>query len=159
MTDLQKRFCQEYVIDSHISNAGKRAGIQGDNVNIVAWQMMQMPEVQQYIEQLQNEAAIRCQISKDAWLLEFKKIGFSNIRNYMTDQCDAKDLSDVEMPEVIKSIKKTVKSTEFGNDTMIEFTLHDKQTALVNIGRHLGWFEKDNAQKGVNLKGAKITFK
>lgn len=146
MTDLQKAFAEQYVIDYHITNAGKRAGIQGDNINVTAWKMLQLQDVQSYIEKLQAEAALRCQISKDEWLNEFKKIGFSNIRNYMTDKLDARDLSEVENPEVIKKVKKVTKNFESGSETTIEFELYDKQAALVNIGRHLGFFEKDNNQ-------------
>lgn len=150
MTDLQKAFCEEYVVDYHITNAGKRAGIQGDNVGITGWKMMQLPEVQEYIEQLQAEAAIRCQVSKDDLLREFKKIGFSNIKNYLHNDLDAKYLSEVETPEAIKSIKKTVRNTEAGQDVTVEVTLHDKLSALTSIGRHIGFFSEDNKQRNPN---------
>jgi phage terminase small subunit len=150
MTDLQKRFAEEYTIDYHITDAGKRAGIQGDNIRITAWQMLQLPEVQAYVEELQAEAAKRCQITKDEWLNEWKKIGFSSITNYMEDDLEIKALSNTKDPEVIKSIKKTVTDNEFGSKTSIEFTLHDKATALQNIGKHLGYYEEDNKQSKPN---------
>lgn len=156
MTDLQKRFAEEYVIDYHITNAGKRAGIQGDNVNVTAWQMLQLPDVQSYVEQLQNEAAIRCQVSKDELLLEFKKIGFSNIKNYLHNDLDAKYLSEVEVPEAIKSIKKTVKRFDGGEDVTVEVTLHDKLSALTSIGRHIGFFSEDNKQRNPNTPLMKL---
>ncbi len=151
MTDLQKRFCEEYVIDYHISDAAKRAGYQGDNSRISAWQAMQIPEVQEYIEQLQAEAAIRCQVSKDELIIEFRKIGFSTIKDYMNDDLSAKDLSVVKNAEAIKSIKKTVTEFEGGSKTQVEFTLHDKISGLVNIGRHIGFFDADNKQKSANI--------
>lgn len=151
MTDLQKRFAEEYVIDYKITNAGKRAGIQGDNINITAWQMLHLPDVQVYVEQLQAEAALRCQVSKDELLLEFKKIGFSNIKNYLHNDLDAKYLSEVENPEAIKSIKKTVKRFEGGEDIMTEVVLHDKLSALVSMGKHIGFFDADNKQKQPNI--------
>lgn len=126
MTDLQKAFAEEYVIDYHITDAGKRAGIQGDNINITAWKMLQLPDVQQYVELLQAEAAKRCQVTKDELIAEFRKIGFSNIKNYMHDDLSAKNLSEVVNPEAIKSIKKTVTDSEFGSRTQIEFTLDRK---------------------------------
>lgn len=147
MTELQKRFAQEWVIDFNCQKAGERAGIQGDNIRITGWQMLQLPEVQEYIEQLQAEAAQRCQISQDQWLLEWKKLGFSNIRNYVEDDLTPKNLSRATDPEAIKSVKKTVITGEFDTKVVTEFTLHDKVNALVNIGKHLGWYEKDNSQK------------
>lgn len=157
MTDLQKRFCEEYVIDSHITNAGRRAGIQGDNINVTAWKMLQLPEVQSYVEKLQDEAAERCQITKDQWLNEWKKLGFSNIKNYVEDDLTPKNLSRVTDPEAIKSVKKTVVTGEMDTKVITEFTLHDKAGALTNIGKHLGWYEKDNDQKKSTVEP--ITFK
>ena len=60
MTDIQKRFCEEYVIDYNIAKAAKRAGYTGDQARQSAWQAMQNKDVQEYIEQLQDEAAKRC---------------------------------------------------------------------------------------------------
>lgn len=152
MTDAQRRFCEEYVIDYSITNAAKRAGYKEDNANIVGWQIMQLPDVQAYVEQLQDEASKRCQISKDEWLNEWKKIGFSTITNYMDDNLSPKQLSTTKHPEVIKSIKKTVTEFEGGSKTQVEFTLHDKTAALTNIGRHLGFYSEDNAQKNTVLQ-------
>lgn len=152
MTDLQKRFAEEYVIDYHITNAGKRAGVQGDNINIVAWKMLQLPDVQTYVEQLQAEAALRCQVSKDELLMEFKKVGFSNIKNYLHNDLDVKYLSEIDTAEAIKSVKKTVRSGEDFTDTTVEITLHDKLSALNSIGRHIGFFSEDNSQKNPVIK-------
>lgn len=147
MTELQKRFAQEWVIDFNCQKAGERAGIQGDNIRITGWQMLQLPDVQAYIEQLQAEAALRCQITKDEWLNEWKRLGFSNIRDYVEDDHSIKSLDRVKNPEAIKKIKKTVSVSEFDTKTTVEFELHDKPNALTNIGRHLGWYEKDNEQQ------------
>ena len=151
MTDIQKRFAEEYVVDYKITAAGKRAGIQGDNVGITAWQMLQIPEVQEYVERMQNEAAIRCQVSKDELLQEFKKVGFSNIKNYLHNDLDAKYLSEIETPEAIKGIKKTVKRFEGGEEVTVDITLHDKLSALTSIGRHIGFFSEDNKQKAASI--------
>lgn len=146
MTELQKRFAQEWVIDFNCQKAGERAGIQGDHIRITGWQMLQIPEVQEYIEQLQNEAALRCQITKDEWLNEWKKLGFSDIGDYLDSDGNPKDLSEVDNRAAIKGIKKQTIETPVSVITNTEYILHDKIAALVNIGKHLGWFEKDNSQ-------------
>lgn len=147
MTEQQKRVAEEWVIDYNYQKAGERAGVQGDNIRIIAWKMCQYEDVQDYIEQLQAEAAIRCQVSKDDLLREFKKVGFSNIKNYLHNDLDAKYLSEIETPEAIKSIKKSVKRFEGGEDITVEVTLHDKLSALTSIGRHIGFFSEDNKQR------------
>ena len=150
MTELQKRVCQEWVIDFNAQKAGERAGVQGDNIRITVWQMLQLPEVQEYIQELQDAAAVRCQVSKDELLNEFKKIGFANIENYMDSEYNAKLLNEVKNTEAIKSVKKTVKEGPVSTETTIEFTLHDKLSALTSIGRHIGFFSEDNKQRNPN---------
>ena len=147
MTELQKRFAEEYVKKPNCQRAGELAGIQGDNIRITGWQMLQLPEVQAYVEQLQAEAAKRCEISMDDLLNEWKKLGFSNIKNYVEDDLTPKNLSNVTDPEVIKSVKKTVIKSDTDTKVVTEFTLHDKINALVNIGKILGYYEKDNQQR------------
>lgn len=151
MTELNKRLAEEWVIDFNAQKAGERAGIGGNNIRITAWEMLQMPDVQEYIEQLQAEAAKRCAITKDEWLQEWKRLGFSNIQDYMDSQLNAKDLASVNNPQAIKSIKKTVTEGDFGTKTQVEFSLHDKPTALINIGKHLGWYELDNSQGATKI--------
>jgi phage terminase small subunit len=148
MTDLQKRFAEEYVVDYHITDAGKRAGIQGDNIKVTAWKMLQLPEVQAYVEQLQDEAANRASITKDMWVAEWAKLGFSNIQNYMDDSLNPKLLSEVKDPQAIKSVKKTTSKSEDGFEKeTVEFVLHDKVAGLLNLGKHFGWYDEDNKQK------------
>lgn len=152
MTDLQRRFAEEYCIDYNISKAAERAGIKGVNKRIVAWQMLQIEEVQKYVEQLQDEASERSAITKDRWISEWEKLGFSNIQNYMDSELNAKPLDQVKDPQAIKSIKKTVTESEFGSKTQIEFTLHDKVAGLQNIGKHFGWYDADNKQKSATVQ-------
>lgn len=151
MTDLNRRLAEEYVIDYNITKAAERAGIQGDNKRIIAWQMLQIPDVQDYVDELQAAASLRCQVSKDELLNEFKKIGFSNIKNYLHNDLDAKYLSEIETPEAIKGIKKTVKRFEGGEEVTVDITLHDKLSALTSIGRHIGFFSEDNKQKAASI--------
>jgi phage terminase small subunit len=149
MTDLQKRFAEEYVIDYKITAAGKRAGIQGDNINITAWQMLQLEDVQEYVEQLQSEATKRCSISQDEILYELKNVGMSNIQDYMDDNLEVKSLSEIpkEKAKAIKSIKKTVTEFDGGSKTVVEFVLHDKLSGLDKLGRHIGLYNKDESNK------------
>lgn len=152
MTDLQKRVAEEFAACGNISLAAKRAGIQGENARISAWQMLQIEEVSEYVQQLQDAAAERCQITLDAWLYEWKKLGFSNIKNYVNDDLTTKNLSEVVDPEAIRSIKRTITEGDFGTKTVVEVSLHDKPNALTNIGKHLGWYEKDNEQGAIKIK-------
>lgn len=153
MTEMQKRLAQEWVIDYNAQKAGERAGLTGGtNIRITAWQMLQHEDVQAYVQELQDAAALRAQISKDEWVEEWRKLGFSNIKNYMDNELNAKPLDYVKDPQAIKSIKKTVTEFEGGSKTQVEFTLHDKVAGLQNIGKHFGWYDADNKQKSATVQ-------
>ena len=47
MTDRQKRFCDEYLVDCNAAGAARRSGYSPDSAN----KLMKQPEVQEYIEE------------------------------------------------------------------------------------------------------------
>lgn len=154
MTDLQKRFAEEYVVDYHITDAGKRAGIQGDNVNITAWQILQMDDVKQYINQLREIQSQRTFVTADRVEREIARLAFSDLRDYYDENGFLKlpkDLSDdaaaalsgIEVDE-LWGVGMSGDKEKLGETKKIK--LYDKLTALDKLARRLGMFEKDNAQ-------------
>lgn len=159
MTELQKRFCEEFIVDCSITNAGKRAGIQGDNVNIVAWQMYQMPEVKAYIMELRMGQTERTMVTADRVQAEISRLAFSDLRDYYDDNGflkQPKDLSDdaaaalagIEIDELWGFNMQGEKEKQ-GETKKIK--LYDKLAALDKLARRLGMFEKDNSQSRVNI--------
>lgn len=151
MTDLNKRFAEEYVIDYNISNAGKRAGIQGDNVRIVAWQMLQLDEVKQYISELRDGQSERTMVTADRVQAEIARLAFSDIRDYYDKDgqlLSPKQLSDdaaaalagIEVDEIFDK-----KGNKLGETKKVK--LYDKLNALDKLARRLGMFSEDNSQK------------
>ncbi len=151
MTELQKRFCEEFIVDCNITNAGKRAGVQGDNVNIVSWQIYQLPEVKEYISELRQGQSDRTMITADRVLSEISRLAFSDIRDYYHEDGLLKlpnELSDdaaaalyaIEVDEMFD-----LKGNKIGDTKKIK--LYDKLNALDKLARRLGLFSEDNKQK------------
>lgn len=127
MTDLNKRLADEFLVDSHITRAAERAGIQGDNRRIIAWQMLQIPEVQDYIEQRQNEIAEKAEINAIWVRKRFKEI---------SDRC-------VQSEPVLDSE---------GNETgEYRFDSSGANKATEMLGKIIGVFDADNKQKQTNI--------
>lgn len=54
LTDKQKRFCKEYVIDLNATQAAIRAGYSENSAKEIASENLTKPNIQSFIEELQN---------------------------------------------------------------------------------------------------------
>ena len=79
MTDKQKRFCEEYLIDFNATQAAIRAGYSEKTANRIASENLSKPDIQKYIAELQAESQERNQIKRDDIVNELKRIGFADI--------------------------------------------------------------------------------
>lgn len=149
MTEKQKIFCEEYMLDLNAAKAAKRAGYSEDSAKSIGYELLNNDEVSEYIAGLMQARVEKCQTSAAEVLKEFLSVGMSNIQDYLDDDLEVKTLSEIpeQKARAIKSIKKIVTEFETGTKTSIEFTLHDKIAGLMNIGKHIGFFEKDNEQQ------------
>ena len=150
--EKQKRFGEEYVIDLNATKAAERAGYSKDTAKLIGHENLAKPNIQKYITALQLKISERNDNLAQKEIDELVKVGFSNVQDYIEAGNIVKDLSEIEPHKAaaVSSIKRSV--TEFGDaetggvKTVLEFKLWDKISALEKLGRHLGIFEKDNAQ-------------
>lgn len=149
MTDKQELFCKEYIIDLNGSASAVRAGYSIESSKSIAYELLAKEEIQAEIERLSIDRAIRLEVTADDVLREFHAIGMSNIKDFVNGDFEVKSLDEIDFvkAKAIKSIKKTVTDGDWGSKTVVEFQLHDKVAGLGNIGKHIGFFEKDNGQK------------
>lgn len=148
LTDKQRRFCEEYLVDLNATQAAIRAGYSESTANRIASENLSKPDIQEYIHKLKKARSERTRITADMVLQELGKVGFSNVKDYLNEDLTMKELPAItrKKAKAIQSIKKTVTEFEGGVKEVIEFRLHDKLKALEMIGRHIGFFEKDNEQ-------------
>ncbi len=65
LTPKQRRFCEKYVACLEAKQAAIEAGYTERSATVTSTRLMKRPEVQQYIAQLQAEAAQRNKVSHD----------------------------------------------------------------------------------------------
>lgn len=149
-----KRFCEEYIKDFNGTQAAIRAGYSKKTANEQSSQLLARLNVQDFLSKLKQKLSDKNEGLAQQVIDELKKVGFSNIQDYINEGNEIKDLTKItrDHASAVESIKKTV--TEFtgsgesqGSKTSIQFKLYDKLSALEKIGRHLGIFELDNQQK------------
>lgn len=162
LTDKQERFCKEYVIDLNGTQAAIRAGYSENTANEQAGRLLVNVSIQQRIKQLQEGIGERLEITADMVVKELWALGVYNVKDFVKDDNTIAQLANLERDTVkpVTGIKVTEKTVHFegGEETTVttELKLADKRAALVDVGRHIGIFEKDNKQKAI--PDVKITF-
>ena len=149
MNEQRKRFANKYFETLNATQSAIYAGYSELSARSKASQLLDEEDVSEYLTKLKEKAEAKHSISQDRWLAELEAVGFSNIQDFISDGNNIKDIS--KLPEIkaksVLSIKKTVLEFEGGEKVTTEFKLHDKLNALDKIGRHFGYFDKDNGQK------------
>lgn len=150
MTDKQKRFVEEYLVDLNATQACIRAGYKVENARQTATENLSKPYIAEEIERAMAERSKRTGINQDRVIQELARIAFVKI----TDVVDAsgevrRDASDDDLA-CIESIKVKDSDNQFGGSCEREVKLSPKLKALELLGKHLGmWNDKLNVN--VNL--------
>ncbi len=77
LTPLQKRFCEEYIVDNNATQAAIRAGHPKRSASSIGHENLQKPKIQKYISELKEARSLRTQVTADRILVELAKIGFA----------------------------------------------------------------------------------
>jgi len=158
LTPKQKLFCDYYLISLNATDAAIKAGYSERSAQIIGFENLTKPIVKEYVEAKQVKLQEKIEVTQQMVLEELHKIGFSNIQDLMEEGFSFKDIIELEKNQAaaIESVKvKTTTRTFDGNsETTKEVTLKkfDKVKALEQLGKHLGFFEVDNKQKGLKFK-------
>jgi phage terminase small subunit len=133
LTDKQKRFCEEYIIDLNATQAAIRAGYSDKTANEQGSRLLANVKVKEYIDELQKNVSERTQLDADWVVKRFKEI---------SDRC----MQAVPVMEYDPDSGQMIPSGEF------KFDSSGANKATEMIGKHLGIFEKDNSQKKPDIK-------
>ena len=157
----QSAFFLEYVLDYNGTQAAIRAGYSKKTAYSQSFDLLKKPEIQKEIQSRESRIENKVIITKDKILRELSMIGFANMADHVTIddgtgcvQAVGIDSLPVGASRAIKKVKerRIIKSTAKGDEVLestFEFELHDKQQALVNMGKELGMF-RDKHEIDVN---------
>ena len=144
MTEKQKKFADEYLIDLNATRAYKAAykSVKNDNSAAVnASKLLRNTKVAAYIEEKMAERSERTEIKQDDVVKELAKIGFAQITDYVEvrningfEKIVIKPTDEMEKDKIgaIAGIKESQNG--------IEIKMNDKVKALELLGKHLGMF-------------------
>ena len=165
LTNKQARFVEEYLVDLNATQAAIRAGYAEGSARQIAAENMAKPVISAMIAEAQAQMAERTEITADRVLQEMALIGFADMGDYIklnpdgTTEFDWSDLPSGATRVVSEITQETVRLIPGDGEgdlpqqvVKTKFKLHDKQAALVNMGRHLGmWNDKAAAEVHLHL--------
>lgn len=163
ITEKQKRFVDEYIIDLNATRAYKAAypSVKKDEVAAsAAVRLLRNVKVQAYMKERQKKIQERTEVTQDRVILELARIAFSNGSDFAkvvtkprkrmvwNDQIQEYEEKEIEeqfvelvdtdaLPVDKRAAIAAIKEGKYG----IEVASCDKVKALELIGKHLGMFK------------------
>lgn len=143
LTDKQKRFVEEYLIDLNATQAAIRAGYkQSEYVDTNASKILENTRVKEAVDKAIAERSRRTGINQDRVIKELARIAFVNPHNLINSN-DASIKTEASEDDLacIQSVRVKTSTSEGGSSTEREIRLNDKMKALELLGKHLGMFK------------------
>lgn len=141
LTDQQRKFVLEYLVDLNGTKAATRAGYSEKTAQEQSSRLLSNVIVRTEVERRQRIMAARTEVSAERVIREFARIAFADMRtfvNWDADSVNLKDSEDLDSDDTacVAEVSQTI-SKDGGS---IKFKLHSKTDALTQLGRHLGLF-------------------
>lgn len=143
LTDKQRRFVEEYLVDLNATQAAIRAGYSVKTANEQGSQLLAKLSVQQEISERMAERSKRTGINQDRVVLELAKIAFVKITDVVDEECRIREDATDDDLACIEGVKYKQSSSDTGFSMEREVKLSPKLKALELLGKHLGmWNDK-----------------
>lgn len=152
LTEKQKQFCQEFIIDFNATQAAIRAGYSPnvDSASVEGSRLLANAKIQAYLADLKAKRSKRTEITADKVLQELARIGFADIGEFIDENNNPVSIKGLKKSRraavAMVKFKKRIYYDKEGNPVEVEsheFSLHDKLSALDKIGRHIGMWDKE----------------
>ena len=142
LTDKQKKFVAEYLVDLNATQAAIRAGYSEKTACEQGARLLANVKVQAAIQERQKELSEKTNITQEKVLTELAAIAFANGTDFAS--VNANGLIAIKATsQVPKEKLPAIAGIKYTNHGMgVEIKLHDKVRALELLGKHLGVFDR-----------------
>ena len=150
LTERQKRFCDEYLIDLNATQAAIRAGYSKKTAKDIGSENLTKPDIAARIEKRRAAQIKRTEITADRVLLELARIAFVDGSAFatITARGKVKFTPTDELTNDQRAVIAGVKNGKFGT----EIKTNDKVRALELLGKHLGLFDSGSLQSDAGVQ-------
>lgn len=156
LTDKQKNFVNEYLIDLNATQAYKRAGYSASSDAIAAtegFKLLRNPKIENEISKRIKEREHRTEITQDEVLRELAAIAFADITDFVEIEDGNVKIRNTGL--IPKEKLRAVTGIKEGANG-IEVKLGSKEKTLELLGRHLGMFRDKVEVSGMDKEKAKL---
>ena len=164
MTDKQKAFIDEYLIDYNATRAYKEIykGVKNDNVAAVnASNLLRNPNVKEYYDEKVKAKNKRAEINQDRVLKELARLGLFDARKLFADDGQPIQITDLDDDTAACIVGIKVQENYDSNGNFVgytkEYKLADKKGSLELLGRHLGMFRDKLEVSGITQEKNKLS--
>jgi len=150
LTAKQRVFVDAYLVDLNATTAAIAAGYPAKNARIIGSQNLSKLNIKAAIDAAMRERAAKLGVSGDKVIQQLGHLAFADIRKAVSWKDGVVSLTDSDKLDVATAA--AIHSVTQGKDGEIKIRFHAKESALVNLGKHLGLF-----RDGENDRNAPIT--
>ena len=152
MTEAQKRFCDEYLIDLNATRAYKSAypSCQKDETaRANSSRLLTKANIQEYIQEQKEQLKEKVDVTKEQVIKQLARIAFGDIRKLYNENGGLKNIQDLddEAAAIVSGIETTEEFDGYGEDReQIGYTkkvkIASKDRALEMLGKYFGIFKE-----------------
>lgn len=143
LTEKQRLFVNEYLIDLNATQAAIRAGYSVKTADQQGSRMLANVKVQEEIGRAMAERSKRTGVNQDKVVLELAKIAFVKITDIVDEQGKIRPDAAEDDLACIESVKYKESESDAGSSVERVVKISPKLKALELLGKHLGmWNDK-----------------
>ena len=153
LTDKQRRFCEEYVVDWNGTRAAIAAGYSEKTAYSIAGENLKKPELQNYIEKIKDNLSLLSGVTALRNAKELAKIAYSNVSDFKQDWFTFKKFEDLTDNQKAAIAEITHSEINIGEDmvkVVEKLKVHDKLKAIAMLNKMFGYDIVEPEKEGGN---------
>lgn len=133
LTDKQKVFINEYVVDFNGTRAAIKAGYSKNTARMIATENLSKPYIREAIDKLVNELNEQCRIKRERIINEIASIAFDDASNYLEFTENG-----IKLKNSVDVDTKNIQEISFDRYGQPKLKLYSRDTALYKLAEYLG---------------------
>jgi phage terminase small subunit len=142
LTDKQRRFCEEYVVDWNGTRAAIAAGYSEKSAYSMAGENLRKPELKAYIEEIKNDLSRLSGVTALRNIKELAKVAYTNVSDFKEDWFKFKRFEDLTEDQKAAIAEITHSELNIGEDmvkVVEKLKVHDKLKAIAMLNKMFGY--------------------
>ena len=161
LTDKERRFCEEYVIDWNATRSAIAAGYSKKTAAVIGFENLTKPYIKEYISKIKEDLSKLSGVTALRNILELKKMAYSNIADLKIDWDNLQNWDELteDQKASISEVITTINVRGKHIDKTVKIKLHDKKSAIEVLNKMLGFnsAEKTDIKETIGLSEETIS--